>query len=59
MKKLTPMKAIRQKCLDCCNGQMKEVRSCTVKNCPLFAFRNGKRPKGEEFVIEDSLIEKS
>lgn len=53
------MKAIRQKCLDCCNGQMKEVRSCTVKNCPLFAFRNGKRPKGEEFVIEDSLIEKS
>ncbi len=32
MAKLTPLKAIRKKCLDCCNGQMKEIRLCPVKN---------------------------
>ncbi len=26
MAKLTPIKAIRQKCLECSNGQFKEVR---------------------------------
>mgnify|MGYP000488757017 CR=1 FL=1 len=39
MKKLTPVKAIRAKCLDCCNGQSAEVRQCT-------------RPKGEQFTID-------
>lgn len=45
MTKLTPMKAIRSKCLDCCCGQAKEVRLCTVDTCPLFPFRMGHRPK--------------
>lgn len=48
MAKLTPMKAIRAKCLDCCNGQKKEIRECSVRNCPLYVYRNGHRPKGEE-----------
>ena len=55
MAKLTPMKAIRQKCLDCCNGQYKEVRLRTVKNCPLYEYRNGHRPKGEQLTIKDDL----
>ena len=42
---MTPMKAIRAKCLDCCCGQMKEVRLCPVKKCPLYPYRFGKRPK--------------
>ncbi len=52
MAKLTPMKAIRKKCLDCCCGQMKEVRLCTVQKCALYEYRNGHRPKDEETTIE-------
>lgn len=31
--------AIALKCLDCSNWQMKEVRECQVKSCPLFSCR--------------------
>lgn len=54
MAKLTPIKAIRAKCLDCCCGQVKEVRLCTAENCALYEYRNGHRPKGEEFTEESS-----
>jgi hypothetical protein len=47
MKRLTPMKAIRAKCLDCTCQQPKEVRLCTVSQCPLWPYRMGKRPKKE------------
>lgn len=53
MAKLTPMKAIRRKCLDCCNGQVKEVRLCTVEKCPLFPYRSGHRPTGDKDIAED------
>ena len=59
MAKLTPIKAIRAKCLDCCNGQMKEVRLCTVKNCALHEYRDGHRPKGEVVTSENAFAEKS
>lgn len=42
---MTPMKAIRAKCLDCCYGQVKEVRLCSVEKCPLHPYRFGKRPR--------------
>ncbi len=42
---LTPVKAIRAKCLDCCCGHPSEVRICTAKKCPLYPYRMGKRPK--------------
>lgn len=59
MAKLTPVKAIRQKCLDCCNGQSAEVRLCTCKACPLYGYRMGHRPKGEQFTTETYREEKS
>lgn len=31
MKEVTPMKAIRQKCLDCSCGQLSEIRECPIK----------------------------
>ena len=40
----SPIKAIRAKCLDCCCGQENEVKLCTCKDCPLYAFRFGKNP---------------
>ena len=41
---MTPLKAIRAKCLDCCCGQANEVKLCTVVKCPLYEFRHGKNP---------------
>ncbi|MBU2541339.1 MAG: hypothetical protein KJ593_05520 [Candidatus Omnitrophica bacterium] len=45
MKRLTPIKAIRAKCLDCSAGQPSEVRSCEITDCALFMYRFGKNPK--------------
>ena len=42
---LTPIKAIRAKCVDCCCGNMAEVRHCPVTHCTLYPYRMGKRPK--------------
>ena len=52
MGKVTPMKAIRKKCLDCCCGQTKEVRECVIKTCALYPYRNGHRPKDKEIIIK-------
>ena len=41
---LTPIKAIRAKCLDCTCQQPKEVRLCTVTACALWPYRMGRRP---------------
>lgn len=54
MAKRTPIKAIRAKCLECCNGQQKEVRKCVIISCPLHEYRMGHRPKDEEVTVEDS-----
>lgn len=48
MKHLTPMKAIRAKCLDCSHGQPGEVRMCPVISCALWPYRMGKRPSQHE-----------
>lgn len=54
MAKLTPIKAIRAKCLDCSARQVKEVRECPLTNCPLYEYRMGHRPKGEQDIEEDA-----
>jgi hypothetical protein len=45
---LTPIKAIRAKCLECCRGQRKEVRSCHITDCPIHPYRMGRRPARTE-----------
>lgn len=52
---MTPLKAIRLKCLDCCCGIIKEVRLCSAEKCPLFPYRFGHKPKEGNFISEDSL----
>jgi hypothetical protein len=39
-----PTKAIRAKCVDCCAGDMSEVRKCVTVSCPLWPFRMGRNP---------------
>lgn len=41
---MTPLKAIRLKCLDCCCGQAREVRDCSCPDCSLYPYRFGKNP---------------
>jgi hypothetical protein len=53
--KLTPIKAIRAKCLDCSCNQFKEVVLCTVTKCSLYPYRMGKRPKASLGSIEESI----
>lgn len=42
---MTPMKAIRAKCLECCAGSWFEVKNCEIDDCALFLYRFGHRPK--------------
>lgn len=51
---LTPIKSIRAKCKDCTNNQYQEIKECDMKNCPLWPYRMGKRPKKENKEIESS-----
>jgi hypothetical protein len=38
------LKAIREKCLDCCGDSRKEVSECPCEKCSLHPFRFGKNP---------------
>jgi len=40
----TPIKSIREKCVDCCCGSHKEIRLCPVTDCALYPYRMGRRP---------------
>lgn len=35
------LKVVREKCLDCCGNQEKEVRLCTATHCALWPYRMG------------------
>ncbi len=56
--KLTPIQAIRRKCLECSNGQYKEIRDCLIETCPLYEFRTGNthpvraEGTGEQITLE-------
>ena len=53
MGKLTPMKAIRKKCLECSCGSSTEVKECPVIKCPLWTYRSGHRPKTDILSTEE------
>lgn len=45
---ITPMKAIRHKCLDCCAESSIAVKTCPVIQCSLWKFRLGIHPFTEK-----------
>ena len=53
MQKSGRKQAIRDKCIDCCGGFVREVKRCTAYNCPLWRFRMGR----EVDVDSDNLDE--
>lgn len=54
---MTPVKAIRAKCIDCMCGQAREVELCPCTDCSLWPFRLGKNPnckrKGQKTNASD------
>lgn len=62
-KRLTPIKAIRAKCLDCCCWQKNEVKYCAVMDCPLHPYRMGHNPyikrKPKKHIDEMALAQKA
>ncbi len=43
-KPMSPVEAIRRKCLDCSGQQLAEVKLCEAVTCPLWPFRAGRHP---------------
>ena len=52
---LTPLKAIRLKCLDCCLDQAHEVRLCPTRECPVDPYRFGRRPRARTGYLMSTL----
>lgn len=49
---MTPIRAIRAKCIDCSGDNVAEVRACALADCPLHPYRMGRNPnrKGREMT---------
>lgn len=58
-KVFTPIKAIRAKCLDCCCGDRREVRECTIEKCSLYPYRMGKRPAKDTSIDKGELSQET
>ena len=41
---MSPLKALRLRCIDCSAGSSLEVRLCTAASCPSWPFRMGRNP---------------
>lgn len=50
---MTPIRAIRAKCLDCMCGQANEVKLCPCTDCSLYPFRLGKNPNYKPRELTD------
>jgi hypothetical protein len=48
-----PLKALREKCLDCCVGNVAEVRKCVSTDCALWPFRSGSNPFRKRSVLSE------
>ena len=53
-----PLKAIREKCIDCCCGDASEVRKCVALDCDLWPFRIRTNPfrKRRELSVEEKRM---
>jgi hypothetical protein len=49
---MSPMQAIRRKCLDCSGGQVVEIKLCEAVTCPLWPFRAGRHPYTRTRLLE-------
>jgi len=50
---ISPLKAIRAKCLECSTGSPVVVKNCNIPECELFNFRFGKNPFRKKRILTD------
>ena len=53
----SPLKAIRQHCLDCCCGSAYEVKNCVIHDCELYPFRMGHNPNRKSSLSDEQRKE--
>lgn len=53
IERIPVLKAVRNKCLNCCCGQRLIVESCPCPDCPLWPFRLGINPFTERNMSEE------
>ena len=51
--RMSPLKALRARCIDCCAGSRHEVRLCTAVTCPAWPFRMGANPYRTKRELSD------
>lgn len=56
MERVSRSKAIRLKCIDCCCGNMAEVRKCPAESCPLWRYRMGKEIRDGDTMPENDAF---
>lgn len=57
MEKLGRKQAIREKCIDCCGGFIREVKRCTAYTCPLWRWRMGREVDVDQLDDEEDVQE--
>jgi hypothetical protein len=48
----SPLRSIREKCIDCCAGNKAEVARCPIQACALWPFRMGHNPNRAKVLGE-------
>lgn len=54
---MSPIQAIRRKCLDCSGHQLAEIKLCEVVTCSLWPFRAGRHPYTARGLLEADLAQ--
>ena len=50
---VSPLAAIKRKCLDCSAGNVYEAQNCQCTGCAIYPFRFGRNPYGNELSEEE------
>lgn len=56
---MTPLKAIKEYCIDCMGGQQRLVKGCTAPNCPLYPYRTGHNTTAKREMTDEQRKELS
>lgn len=49
----SPLKTIKEYCINCCGGSIYEVKNCPATQCELYPFRLGKNPYSTPRVMTE------
>ena len=55
---MTPLEAIHEKCVECCDRYAEEIKFCPCKKCPLHPYRMGKRPTSVKDIPQKAASKK-